>query len=945
MTYCYKKYEFTAFTEADFLGQGGNGRSIGCGDTFTMPGSATVTMSTWDNDSTLSGDRRDRATDNSGQKATVDGARVGSQMYAESYHVLKGSDGKIYYMIEIEVEGYNAPGAGDDFFTFYGQVPPAGVELSVVKTCNVKGCWVDFRCLGAGETAPTNEAPTFTNVPENGILCVDENQSFVIDLAADDADGDTLTYEIVGGADASAFTIDPATGELTFTASPDYEAPTDGNGNNVYDVTVKVSDGKGGEEIKPLWIKVKDVEETTGGGTCIVVEAEDMHLRGYRIQNEDDASGGKLIKGSACKWGVAKTTFDGPEGTYDLKLSVLDENDGQGRICVNINGKWVLNVRLNHDNGGDGYKGTQTFRELLIEDIDLKAGDVVKIYGIGNKGEFARIDKLEFCSEASDPMTAELGDRVWFDTNKDGIQNGGELGAADVTVLLKDADGNTLDQMTTDADGNYLFSGLKAGDYTVSVVAPGAYAFTGQNAGAEGADSDVDATGVSDVVTLAAGQSNLDVDAGLVDPGTASIAGRVFCDENGNDVDDAESAVDNVAVRLVNAAGTVVATVTTASDGSYSFTDLVAGNYTVQFDTNTLDGKILVAQNAGSDDTIDSDADASGTTDTISLAIGDNVTDVDAGVVEPNTAPEPMADIAKFCADKTPNINLLGNDEDADGDVLSVLSIADADELVFVGESLTLESGATATLNADGTVRYDANGVHDGLLVGALAVEETITYTVSDGNGATGSATLDITVCGTTSTLEMICDVLPDQVNLNIAFNGTQYRIDVVDDASTTVDDGMASATWEGFCIDLEGQLLLDQELTVNVYDLCGDIPDGLIQHPENLDQINWILNQEFIGKDNLDGSAQYDIYAVQQAVWALSDGTTTNNAGANEILGRAAAEGEGFVSGEGDLVAVLFDPIAPDASVTDTQTFILGVEWDVLALDCTCGANAMEII
>jgi len=131
--------------------------------------------------------------------------------------------------------------------------------------------------------------------------------------------------------------------------------------------------------------------------------------------------------------------------------------------------------------------------------------------------------------------------------------------------------------------------------------------------------------------------------------------------------------------------------------------------------------------------------------------------------------------------------------------------------------------------------------------------------------------------------------------------------------------------------------LLLDQDLTVNVYGTCGTIPDGLIQNPENLDLINWILNEEFIGQDNMDASAQYTIFDVQEAVWALSDGTATSNANANEIVAKAEASGEGFVSGEGDLVAVIFDPIAPDASVTDTQTFIMGVEWDALALDCIC--------
>lgn len=1058
-----KKYEFTAFTEADFLGQGGNGSSIGCGDSFTMPGSATVTLSTWDNDSKLSGDCRDNATDHHGQNAYVDGARTGGQMYAEQYHVLKGSDGKKYYLIEIEIEGHDAPGAGDDYFTFYGAVPPAGVELTVVKTCNVSGCWVDFKCLGAGADAPVNEAPTFTNIPADGIFCVDENQTFVIDLAAEDADGDMLTYEIVGGADASAFAIDAETGELTFIAGPDYEAPTDADGNNVYDVTVKVSDGNGGEEIKPLWIKVKDVDEgTTPGGTCFVVEAEDMALCGYRVENNANASEGQLIKGSVCGWSSAATVFDGPDGEYDLKLSVLDECDGQGRIVVTVNGCWVLDTRLNQDNGGNGVHNS-TFNVLEINDIDLKAGDVVKIWGYGHRGEYVRIDKLEFCGEAGDPMTAELGDTVWFDTDKDGIRDGDELGAANVTVLLKDAAGNTIDQTETDAQGNYLFSGLAAGDYKVSVVAPGAYAFTGQDAGSDEAlDSDVDAMGMSALVTLAEGESNLDVDAGLVDPGTASIEGRVFCDENDNDIDDAtDGAVDNVVVTLLNADGSPTGlTTTTAADGSYSFTGLDAGDYKVMFDPNTVDGKTFVAQDAGNDDTIDSDADANGMTGVFSLTIGETVQDVDAGVetvpgsisgtyfcddnnndvddagdtdisgklvtllganelpviganglvilpvftdangdysfegVLPgtykvmferadgkgfvaqdagnddaidsdvnsngmsglvtvtagtntpdvdagvavlNTDPMPQNDLLKTCADMAASVNLLANDTDADaGDILSVLSISDADEMAFVGETLTLESGATVTLNADGTVLYDPNNAHDDLLVGNEYPEETVTYVVSDGNGGTGEATLNITACGTKSTLQMICDALPDQIDLAITFDGIDFIVNVEDGAGAA-DDGLAGA-WSGVCIDINGMLLLDTDLTANVYGPCETLPADVLAFPENLDNISWILNEEFIGQDNMAGTGTYTIFDVQEAVWVLSDGTATTNANANEIATKALAAGEGFEAGEGDLVAVVFDPIAPAGSgVADTQSFIMGVDWEAIDLDCLC--------
>src|SRR5947207_1610851 len=46
--------------------------------------------------------------------------------------------------------------------------------------------------------------------------------------------------------DAGKFTVDAATGALSFVTAPDFELPTDAGGNNIYDVTVQVSDGHGG---------------------------------------------------------------------------------------------------------------------------------------------------------------------------------------------------------------------------------------------------------------------------------------------------------------------------------------------------------------------------------------------------------------------------------------------------------------------------------------------------------------------------------------------------------------------------------------------------------------------------------------------------------------------------------------------------------------------------
>jgi hypothetical protein len=77
-------------------------------------------------------------------------------------------------------------------------------------------------------------------------------------------------------------------------------------------------------------------------------------------------------------------------------------------------------------------------------------------------------------------QTASLGDRVWLDCNGNGVQDGGEVGVANVTVKLigGGADGvingigDTTRPTTTNASGNYAFTGLTPGvEYQVQVRA------------------------------------------------------------------------------------------------------------------------------------------------------------------------------------------------------------------------------------------------------------------------------------------------------------------------------------------------------------------------------------------------------------------------------------------------------------------------------------------
>jgi hypothetical protein len=69
------------------------------------------------------------------------------------------------------------------------------------------------------------------------------------------------------------------------------------------------------------------------------------------------------------------------------------------------------------------------------------------------------------------PSSGKIGDFVWSDTNGNGIQDAGEPGIAGQMVTLSQG-GSIVASVITDASGNYLFSGLAAGCYTVTVGTP-----------------------------------------------------------------------------------------------------------------------------------------------------------------------------------------------------------------------------------------------------------------------------------------------------------------------------------------------------------------------------------------------------------------------------------------------------------------------------------------
>jgi hypothetical protein len=121
------------------------------------------------------------------------------------------------------------------------------------------------------------------------------------------------------------------------------------------------------------------------------------------------------------------------------------------------------------------------------------------------------------CEIRKEPFTQTkliIGNRVWYDTDQNGLQGPGENGVGGICVNLYDASNNFLQQTTTDSNGYYAFN-VDAGQYAIEFVKPSWLEFTQKNIGDEIQDSDADQTsGRSDALDVTS--SLLYLDAGLI---------------------------------------------------------------------------------------------------------------------------------------------------------------------------------------------------------------------------------------------------------------------------------------------------------------------------------------------------------------------------------------------------------------------------------------------
>ncbi len=236
---------------------------------------------------------------------------------------------------------------------------------------------------------------------------------------------------------------------------------------------------------------------------------------------------------------------------------------------------------------------------------------------------------------------ATIGDKVWLDTNANGIQDAGETsGVPNVTVTLYTSTGTQVAgrRRPRPAGGGYSFTNVPPGSYKVCFTnAPAGYTFspTGQGTPSTDSDAGVTAGGCSTTFTVTSGQTDNTWDAGLYQP--ASVGDLVWLDVNANGIQDSgeTTGVANATVTLYTAAGVQVGSpINTPASGAYSFTGLVPGSYKVCFTAPS--GYTFSPTGQGTPST-DSDAGvtAGGCSTTFTLTSGQTNTTWDAGLYQP----------------------------------------------------------------------------------------------------------------------------------------------------------------------------------------------------------------------------------------------------------------------------------------------------------------------
>ena len=445
--------------------------------------------------------------------------------------------------------------------------------------------------------------------------------------------------------------------------------------------------------------------------------------------------------------------------TYELGDYVWNDSNKDGIQNSNESGIAGVTVTLTKPDGSTETTTTDTSGKYVFKDLEngeytvtfttpegyvptlINVGDAqldsngLSTTAIINNANNHTIDSgFHQATTEPTPSTAKynLGDYVWNDSNRDGIQNSNEHGIAGVTVTLTKPDGST-ETTTTDASGKYLFTGLENGDYTVTFTAPQGLEPTLAHVG----DDRLDSNGLSTTATIN-NADNMSVDSGFYQPvveptpvpATYELGDYVWNDTNRDGIQNSnETGIAGVTVTLTKPDGSTETT-TTDSSGKYVFKGLENGEYIVTF--TTPEGYVPTTINVG-----DERLDSNGLSTTAFIENADNHT-IDSGFHQPVIEPTPVPATYELG-------DYVWNDSNKDG-------IQNSNEHGIAGVTVTLTKpdGTTETTTTDASGKYVFKGLENGEYIVTFSTPQGFEHTLTnvgdnrlDSNGLSTTATIN----------------------------------------------------------------------------------------------------------------------------------------------------------------------------------------------------------
>lgn len=291
---------------------------------------------------------------------------------------------------------------------------------------------------------------------------------------------------------------------------------------------------------------------------------------------------------------------EGDSGTKTLTFTVT--RSGTLTNAISVNYATANNTATTGSNDYQSASGTlnfasnetsQTISITINGDATPEANETFYVNlsnATATTGTVTIADSQGIGTITNDDVSGIISGSVKADTNNDNV---GDTSLSGITIELLDSSNNPIDSdpntsgtqqtlTTTDSSGNYTFSNVTPGSYIVKQTDLTGYNSISDGDSTNGSDDTPTNSNTNDnliPVTITSGETDSGND--FVDEQTGSIIGTVLIDTNNDNVGD--SPLSGVTIQLFNSGGTtVIATTTTATNGSYSFANLAPGNYDVK---------------------------------------------------------------------------------------------------------------------------------------------------------------------------------------------------------------------------------------------------------------------------------------------------------------------------------------------------------------------------